>query len=65
MQWFLDGRKNFKGPKIELIGETAIRAGEVGRAGDVGRAGEMERAGEVEVESDSSGAKNGEMVERA
>jgi len=25
----------------------------------------MERAGEVEVESDSSGAKNGEMVERA
>jgi len=43
IQWFLDGRKNFKGPKVELVGETHIRAGE--------------------VESDSSGARNGEMVE--
>lgn len=49
MQWFLDGRKNFKGPKVELVGEVPIRAGEVGGGG--------------EMESDSSGAKDGGMVE--
>jgi len=49
VQWFLDGRKNFKGPKVELVGETPIRAAEVGRAGG--------------VESDSSGAKHGAMIE--
>ena len=22
MQWFFDGRKNYKGPQVELVGET-------------------------------------------
>lgn len=56
MQWFLDGRKNFKGPKVELVGEVPIRAGEVRGGGQVESGGEME--------SDGSGAKDGGMVEK-
>ena len=33
VQWFLDGRKNFKGPKVELVGEVPIHATEVDDAG--------------------------------
>ena len=24
MQWFVDGRKNFKGPQVEIVGEGII-----------------------------------------
>ena len=49
VQWFVDGRKNFKGPKVEFVGEEVEEGDEGGYDGMDGKRGEMDGNGLSEM----------------
>ena len=55
VQWFVDGRKNYKGPQIEIVGEDAT-----GDAYQNGHANKISDESIAEADGNETGRLNGQ-----